>query len=134
MSSDNVAAIRAAYEAFARQDIAAVMAAFDEDIEWVSPDILPFGGTHHGHAGVGSFFSELPAHWQDLSVEPEEFIDGGDTIVVLIRLRGVGAAGPLETQAVHLWRLRAGRAVSFHEYSDTARALQAMGQPLPAMV
>jgi uncharacterized protein len=132
MSSEDVATIRGAYEAFGQQDIPAVMAAFDEEIEWVSPDTLPFGGTHHGHAGVGSFFAELPRYWGDLSVVPEEFIDGGDAVVVIVRLRGAGAGGPIDMQGVHLWRLRDGKALSFREYSDTARALQALGLPLPA--
>lgn len=84
-------------------------------------------GTFHGHEGVGAFFSQLPSHWTDLSVEPEEFIDGGDTIVVIVRLRGTGAGGPIDSRAAHLWRMRGGKAVSHTEFSDTARAREALG-------
>lgn len=130
MSSKGVEQLRAGYDAFARQDIPAVLAVFDEQIEWVVPDSLPFGGTYHGHDGVLQFFGQLPQHWQELSVEPEEFIDAGDTIVVLVHGTGTGAGGRLEDHEVHLWRMRDDKAISFREFSDTARALQALGSPV----
>jgi uncharacterized protein len=132
MSAENVTVLRDAYGAFARQDIPGVMAAFDENIHWHTPDSLPFGGDYHGHDAVGGFFGQLGTHWQELSVEPEEFIDGGDTIVVVARVRGTAAAGSLDQKHVHIWRMRDGKAASFTEYSDTARALQALGQGIPA--
>jgi uncharacterized protein len=127
VSADDVQVLRSAYDAFARQDIPAVMAAFDEGIEWRGPETLPFGGTYRGHAGVGEFFGRLPQHWQELSVEPEEFIDGGDTIVVIARIRGTAAGGSYDERHIHLWRMRGGKATAFTEWSDTARALQALG-------
>jgi ketosteroid isomerase-like protein len=132
MSAEDVTVLRDAYGAFARQDIPGVMAAFDENIEWRTPDSLPFGGTYHGHDGVGGFFGQLGTYWHELSVEPEEFIDGGDTIVVVARVRGTAAGGALDQQHVHIWRMRGGKAASCTEYSDTARALQALGQGIPA--
>jgi ketosteroid isomerase-like protein len=104
------------------------MAAFEENIEWQAPDSLPFGGVYRGHDGVGRFFGLLPTYWQELTVEPEEFIDGGDTIVVVARVRGTAAGGSLDQKNVHIWRMGDGKAASFTEYSDTARALQALGQ------
>lgn len=132
VSSADVQTLRDAYAAFARQDIPGVMAAFHEDIEWESPDSIPFGGVYHGHAGVGDFFSQLPEHWEELRVEPEEFVDGGDTVVVVVGLRGKGAGGSLDSKSLHLWRMRGGKAVAFREYPDTARVLQALGQQTPA--
>lgn len=92
LSAENVQVLRSAHEAFARQDVPAVMAAFDESIEWSAPESLPFGGTYRGQDGVGGFFGQLPQYWEDLVVAPVEFIDGGDTIVVIARCHGTGAA------------------------------------------
>jgi ketosteroid isomerase-like protein len=108
------------------------MAAFHEDIEWDAPDSIPFGGSYHGHDGVGSFFSLLPEYWEELRVEPQEFIDAGETIVVLIRLSGKGAGGSIDSKSLHLWRMRDGKAATFREYPDTARVLQALGHQVPA--
>lgn len=132
MSSDHVETLRDAYDAFARQDVPTVMAAFHEDIEWETPDSIPFGGSYHGHEGVGSFFGQLGEYWEELRVEPEEFIDAGETIVVLIRLSGKGAGGSIDSRSLHLWRMRDGKAAGFREYPDTARVLQALGQQVPA--
>ena len=128
MSAENVHVLRGAYEAFARQDVPAVMATFDESIEWSAPDSLPFGGTYRGHDGVGGFFGQLPQYWQNLVVEPDEFIDGGETIVVVAHVHGTGAGGAYDQRHVHLWRMRDGKAVRFTEWSDTANALEALGQ------
>jgi ketosteroid isomerase-like protein len=130
--SDGLDRLKAAYEAFKTQDIPTLMAAFDEDIEWTCPDALPFGGTYRGHDGVGSFFGQLGNSWQEISIEPEEFIEAGNVIVVPVQTRGRGAGGALESRNLHLWRMRDDKAVSFREYPDTARVLQALGQPVPA--
>src|ERR1700733_9014363 len=98
MSEQDVQILRSAYEAFARQDVAAVMAAFDEQIEWTVPYVLPFGGIYRGHEGVGGFFASLGQHWQGLAVEPDEFIDGGDVIAALVRLRDTGSGGELDSR------------------------------------
>jgi uncharacterized protein len=127
VSAENVQVLRDGYAAFARGDVPAVMAAFDESIVWNTPRTLPFGGTYEGHAGVGGFFAGLASRWTDLSVEPEEFIDGGDTIVVIVRLRGTAAGGTLDSQAVHVWRMRNGKATSHTEFSDTAAAREVLG-------
>jgi ketosteroid isomerase-like protein len=126
VASDGVERLRAAYEAFKSQDIPTVMAAFDEQIEWVVPDSIPFGGTFHGHEGVGQFFGQLPQYFQELHVDPEEFIDAGDVVVVPVHLHGTGSGGSLESKSLHLWRMRDGKAVSFQEYPDTAVSVQSL--------
>jgi len=52
VSAEDVQVLRSAYDGFAREDIPAVMAAFDDATEWRGPDSLPFGGTFRGHEGV----------------------------------------------------------------------------------
>jgi uncharacterized protein len=129
--SEGVERLKAAYEAFKHQDIATVMAAFDPDIEWVAPETLPFGGTYHGHDGVGGYFQQLPTYFQEIRVEPQEFVEEGDVVVAAVRLSGRGAGGALDSQTVHYWRMRGGRAVSFREYPDTVAVLQAIGHGTP---
>jgi uncharacterized protein len=132
MSADNVQVLRAGYAAFARQDIPAVLAVFDEDISWTAPDSVPTGGTFHGHDGVLGFFGSLTEHFESMSVEPQEFIDAGDTVVVIVRDRVTGPGGTADASAAHVWRMRDGKAVSFTEFGDTARMLGALGLPAAA--
>ena len=132
MSTQDVQTIRGTYEAFARQDIPALLDAFQPDIVWSDPDSLPFGGTYTGHEEVLTFFQKLPEHWRELQVTPDEFVDGGDTIVVVGHHHGVAAKGTFDGGFVHVWRMRDGKAASFEEYTDTARALEALGTPVAA--
>lgn len=127
MSQENIELIRGGYEAFARQDIPGVLERFDEGIEWTAPDTLPSGGTHHGHDGVTSFFSSLPESWAELRVQPEEYLDAGDTVVVLGThdIRGHNGVAA-EAGFVHVWNVRDGKVVRFRETIDTAKLLPAL--------
>src|SRR5260370_210857 len=46
-------ALRKAYAAFSRNDIAATVEALDPQIEWTEPGEFPGDGTYYGHEGVG---------------------------------------------------------------------------------
>ena len=128
MSSNDVQTLQAAYDAFAKQDIPAVMATFQDDIEWELPDSIPFGGKFTGHDGVGDFFGQLGQYWQELAVEPQEFIDGGERIVALVRVSGTASGGSVDSPSVHVWTMRDGKAAAFREYPDTAAVLKAVGE------
>jgi ketosteroid isomerase-like protein len=121
-AADNVALIRHGYEMFAARDIPGVLALFDEGISWYSPDTVRYGGRYDGPQGVASFFGTLGQNYSELRVEPETFVDGGDTVVVCGVHRGTARAGAdFEVPFVHVWTFRAGTVIAFTEYFDTVR-------------
>jgi ketosteroid isomerase-like protein len=121
-SLTNADRLAGAYAAFARQDMDAVMAAFDPQIRWYSPDSIPFGGTYTGREGVGEFFSKLPQNYVELNVTPERYTIDGDTVVVTGRHTGRTQAGTqFELPFVHRWTFRNGLAATFYEWFDTAK-------------
>jgi ketosteroid isomerase-like protein len=122
MSQQDVDALRAGYEAFARQDLPAVFAMFDEDIDWYVPDELPVGGRFHGHDGVMAFFGGL-SRFDEIHVDPDRFLDAGERIVVEGRDHGRLHGQAYEVGFVHVWTLREGRAVAFREYMDSGKLL-----------
>lgn len=127
MSEQNVETIRGAYEAFARGDIPGVMSALHDDIEWDSPTSLPWGARCHGHDEVLAFFGRLAELMEELRVEPDRFIDAGDTVVVTGTHHGRGKqGGPFEARWCMVWELRDGRAARFREYVDSAPIVEAM--------
>jgi ketosteroid isomerase-like protein len=127
-TTSNVDLIRGGYAAFAAGDIPSVLGLFAEDLVWSTLDSVPFGGVYRGPAGAGEFFSKLPQIWAELRVEPERYVDGGDTVVVQGRHRGRSVSGnPMDLPFMHLWTLRDGKATSFTEVLDSAGALQALG-------
>lgn len=122
--SSNVDTLRSGYEAFAREDIPAVLELFDADIEWYSPDELPDGGTYRGPDQVAGFFAALSRRYDELSVQPERYLAAGDDIVV-VEGTHTGRIGTesFEVGFAHVWTLRDGKITRFREYMDSGKLL-----------
>jgi ketosteroid isomerase-like protein len=132
MSDDNTGLLRSAYESFARGDVPAVLAFFDDGLVWYTPDTVRFGGTYAGPAGAGEFFSHLPENYAELAVVPEQFVEQGDVVVVIGTLRGRTQAGVnFELPFAHVWTVRNGKALSFTEFFDTVKLNGYLGLPAP---
>lgn len=118
-----VDAVRRSYEAFARGDLAAVVADMHDDIEWHQAQGLPHGGLHRGLDAVrAEIFDPLEGDWWDsFSAEPDEFLDAGGEVVVLGRYRGRAkrTGKELDVPFVHIWSFRAGKAWRFRQFLDT---------------
>jgi ketosteroid isomerase-like protein len=125
--SDNVETAKAAYEAFSSGDMETLKGMFGEDVEWLSSDELPLGGTTDGRDAVIANFGELPSYWSEFSVEPSDFIDGGDWVTVRGTQRATGKAGSFECPFAHLMRFADGKIVRGEFYTDSAKAKSALG-------
>lgn len=128
-SADNLEVVRETYDAFARGDIEAVLASFDEDIEWVEAEGGPYGGTYHGpEAVVENVFARLGEEWEEFVVEPDRFVVDGDTVVALGTYRGTYAATgeSFEAPVAHAWDLEDGRITRFQQYVDTVLHVEPM--------
>lgn len=114
--------IKAVYDAFAKSDIPGVLGVLSADIAWTEADGFPYGGTYHGPKAVlEGVFMRLGSEWIGFAAVPHEFIDGGDTIVVLGKYSGTYKKTNKSFQAdfAHVWKLREGKAVRFVQYVDT---------------
>ncbi len=114
--------LSAGYDAFARGDIEGAMQNFDAEIVWVEPETSALGGTFRGPSEVAGFFARMPEVYPELSVQPERYVESGDTVSVLGRISGRTTAGvAFEEPFVHVWTMRDGRAVAFRDFFDTAK-------------
>lgn len=121
--TSNLERIRESYEAFARGDVEEVLATFADDVTWIEAEGGPYGGTYHGPGEIAeNVFARLAAEWTEFRVEPERFVDGGDTIVTTGTYSGTYAATEKQFQApfAHVWELEDGQVVHFQQYVDTA--------------
>lgn len=132
MSRENVELVRSIYEAFAAGDVPGVLARMSEDIEWREAENFPYadGNPYRGpDAVVAGVFARLGSEWEGFAAVPEEYLDAGETIVVLGRYRGgfraTGSA--LDAQMAHVWRVRDGKAAAFQQYVDTLAVARATG-------
>lgn len=120
MSEQDVAILRTAYAAFNRGNVAAVLEAFDEQIEWTEPGggKAP-RGTFHGPASVASdVFATIPEQFDEFQARPERFIDAGDgRVVVTGSFRGRTRDGQaLDAPFAHVWQMRDDKATRFEHY------------------
>lgn len=125
----NVEIVREGYEAFNDGDFETAMERFDENIEWICPDGMRYGGTYRGPEEVGEFFERVTSDIDDLQLDIERFIDGGETIVATGYTRGTASetGENVEYPFAHVLDLENGRITRFQEYPDTAQMEQALG-------
>ena len=123
---DNVEVVRSAYQNFKTGDIGALLGQVSEDVDWRLPEIegAPFAGARKGRGQVSEFFSSLADSQDVLSFEPREFVAQGDKEVALgtYRWRVKKTGREYGGDWAHVFTVRDGQIVGFHEYLDSAKA------------
>ena len=120
--------IRAAYAAFGRGDIPAVLDTMTDDIVWTVPPVDGWGGTFTGKADVLGFFAGLPDRYGQWNLETEEYLEAGDRLVVLGHH---SFADGDRVPFAHAWTLQGDRAARFEEYVDNvALGRHVVGTPV----
>lgn len=118
----NLNSVQKVYEAFAKGDIPAVLGFLTPDCAWTEAEGFPYGGTYHGpRAVLEGVFMRLGSEWNGFAAVPDEFIDGGDSIVVLGKYSGTykRTGKSFEANFAHVWKVKDGKAVRFIQYVDT---------------
>jgi uncharacterized protein len=124
----NVDTARAAYEAFANGDLESLKESFAEDGAWVTSDELPLGGEVRGRDAILGNFAQIPNYWSSFSVDPEEFIDGGEYVVVRGTQRAGSDKGSFEAPFAHLMKFDGdGKVVRGEFFGDSAKAAKLLG-------
>lgn len=118
----NVDTARSAYEAFGRGDLETLKEMMTEDGTWLTSDELPLGGETHGRDAIIANFAQIPNYWATFSVEPEEFIDAGDWVIVRGTQRVGNDRGSAEAPYAHLLKFEDSQIARGEFYADTAKA------------
>ncbi|WP_458208535.1 nuclear transport factor 2 family protein [Haladaptatus sp. NG-SE-30] len=121
-AKSNVELVQDVYNAFNEGDLDTPMATMAEDIEWIEPKGDIYGGTYHGPEGVlENVFVPCLEDFEDFTVDADEFIDGGDTIVVLGTFHGMHrtTGKHLDVPFAHVCELEDGRMTRFIDHLDT---------------
>ena len=126
-------ALREAYAALNRNDIPAMVKAFDPQIERIEPADFPQGGTYHGLEAVKTHISKGRGTWAEGSCEPERLIVAGDRIIVLIhvRVRLKNETEWREGRIADVFTFRNGKAIQFRTFADERQALEWAGVKAP---
>ncbi len=133
MSQENVEIVKRANEFLERRDWPGIAAA-----DLVDPNVElhgSVGGLEEGRVlrGFGeitqAFDTEDRDVWEEHRIEPREFIDAGDRVVILHReyQRGKGSGVEIVIDTASIHDLRDGRIVRMQGYVNPAEALAAVG-------
>jgi ketosteroid isomerase-like protein len=131
MSQENVEIVRSVSESFVRGDWGSIAELVDPNVEFHGT----VGGLDQGRVwrGVHQFRPAIEEEdleaWDERRLEPQELIDAGDKIVVLLReyRRGRASGVELVNDTAAVFVVRDGRIVRGQGYMDPAKALEAVG-------
>lgn len=130
MEQENVHVVRSVFEAFGRGDVLAMLEFIDEHVEWVlpGPESVPHYRDWRGHNGVKDFVSVLGSQLDFESFEPQEFIVGGDKVVVLgrERVRAKSTDRSVENEWAMVFTVRGGKVARFVCYENTGAVADAL--------
>ena len=109
MSQENIETLREGYAAASRRDWDRCLRFMHPDIEWVTQRT----GTYHGHKEVRRSMEETALPFEEVILEPEEFFERGDQVVVFVHFRArlPGTQAVIENRIGHVWTMRDGKAV-----------------------
>src|SRR5687767_5184466 len=112
MSEENVEIVRRVLGAMNAGDRETVVTTFaDREIIVDATRNVINPGTFFGIDGLREMLAGMDEVWEGMRMEPAEFIDGGDRVVVVGRLvgRGRGSGIEIDRPNAQIWTLRDGR-------------------------
>jgi ketosteroid isomerase-like protein len=129
MSEENVEIVRKAYEAFDHGDLTTLLAHFDPEVVSYTASPLPDPMEHVGHEGILQWIDNWTGAFEEFEMEPTEYIDLGDKVIVCALQRATGAASgvPVEQTFWFLQVLRNGTIVRIGIHATEDQALEAAG-------
>ena len=127
MSQKNVDMVRAGWERYSGTgeppwDL------FHESVEVHDHD-TPDQGDYRGHEGMRRWLEDWGAAWAEWRIETDEFIDAGDSVVVLIRMNTEGRESGIRAQRQDalVYGFTEGLISRVDYYNDRSEALNAVG-------
>jgi uncharacterized protein len=113
VSEENVELVRTIYDRFRAGDAEGALELIDREVEVRDRPEIPDPQVYLGHQGVLDAVGTSFDDFSDVDFVPEEFIDEGETVVVVFRFQGVGRTSGMQVdeRLRHVWTIRGGKAV-----------------------
>ncbi len=121
--------LRDAYEAFNERGVEAILERLAPGFRVKDRESSPDRGeTRYGREGIKQLFDSYMEAFDALRLEPEEFIDAGDHVVVLLnqRIRGKGSGAEVTGHIAHVWTMIDGQVLRLRIFGDKDKALESL--------
>jgi ketosteroid isomerase-like protein len=125
MSRENVEIVRSFTEAYLRGDHVRAVSYLAPDVFYEVGQELPVRRPDE----LLATWKRWEAEWERIELIPEEYIDAGDQVVVVVRYSGRGRASgiELEERSFEVHTLRDGKVARKREFKTRSEALEAAG-------
>jgi len=128
MSQENVEIVRRGYEAYARGDVAVMLA--DVDQAMITHREEPDGATFNGRDGLLQAIAEWVEDFDEFAATAEELIDANDRqVVVHVHQTATGSqsGAPIEGDFWFVHTLRDSKVIRLDMFASKGSALEAAG-------
>jgi ketosteroid isomerase-like protein len=129
MYAEDVASLLNAYSAFNDGGgVEAILQHLGSEFQVRDRESSPDRETRFGREGVKQLFDSYMEAFDALRLEPEEFIEFGDQIVVSLRqrVRGKGSGAEVTGTVAHVWTMRKGVALRLRIFADKEKAMEVL--------
>jgi ketosteroid isomerase-like protein len=130
MSRENVEIVRRWVEHYNARQTERLLELCDPDFEFRSVfAALESEGSFRGPAGVAAYFEAVDEVYDDFTLVPQEYHDGGSSVLVEANAdwRGHGSHGQGQTPLYAAFWLRAGKVFREETFTDRDAAIEAVG-------
>jgi uncharacterized protein len=122
----NIKTITGIYEAFGRGDVAAILDAVTDDVDWAAEaasSAAPWYGGHHGRDAVAVFFSAFGSAMEVEEFTPVSFAANDTDVLAVVRFRGRSRStgNAAEMNLHHYFKFRDGKIAYYRGTEDTAQ-------------
>lgn len=125
----NIEVIQELYRAFREEDYGAFTDICTTDIEWIQNEGFPSGATYRGASSVvEGVFKAFNYDWEYFSFDIEQYLDAGDSIIVIGSYVGKHRKSTKLVRAgtAHVFELHDGKVLRFRQFTDTKVIWDAM--------
>jgi uncharacterized protein len=125
----NIEIIPELYRSFREKDYDAFLQVCTPDLQWIQNEGFPHGATHRGaEAVINRVFKTFNDDWKAWSFEIEQWLDAGETIVVIGNYTGEHRLSDraFRSPAAHVYDLQDGKVWRFRQFTDTKLIWDAM--------
>ena len=129
MSQQNVESLRAFWESWQPGE-EMDMSILDPEVAYEDSNLPDhIGETYRGHEGVARATARWLEAYDNLTIELERIVAGGDRLVSIHRVRGRARYSGIEDEgpAAYVWTFRGGKVIRFQSFREPDEALKAAG-------
>jgi ketosteroid isomerase-like protein len=121
--------LRQRYEAFDRGDIDGALQDWADDVVWQGSNSteLPGGGEHRGKKEAVDVLLQAVGAWDEFKLSADQFLEDGDTVVMLGHAKLKTGDQSAQTPVVHIWRWEGDEIKRLQVLTDTLHAAQLLG-------